>query len=101
MSANIQASSYLSKALQRPQRKQPVWTELGSWGGEHSEDSRAQHTHTQKDAPPIVTGKVAPWDLCAQVAEEESAEQPALSLQVPRILRDLGQDDGKREWGDK
>lgn len=43
-----------------------------------------------------MTRQVAARDLCAQVAEEESAQQPALGLRVPRILWDLtgGQRDG-------
>lgn len=89
--------SYLSEALQRSEGKQPVRPELGSQRGEQGEDGSAQNTQTQEDTPPVVTRQVAPRDLRAQVAEEEGAQQPALSLRVPRVLRDLGQEDGERE----
>ncbi len=57
----------------------------------------AQNPETQKQTPPVVTGQVTTNDLRAQVAEEEGAQQPALSLRIPRVLRDLKQEDGERE----
>ena len=88
--------THLPKALQRSQCKQPVWSHLGSQRGEQSESSGAQNTQTQEDRPTIVTRQVAAGDLCAQIAKEEGSQQPALSLRVPRILRDLGEEDGER-----
>lgn len=81
---------HLSDALQHSQAEQPVQAELSGKRGEQGEDSGAKHTQTQEDTPPVVTGQVAPQELCAQVAEEEGSQQPALSLRVPRILWDLG-----------
>lgn len=45
-----------------------------------------------------MTRQVATRDLCAQIAKEEGSQQPALSLRVPRILRDLGEEDAERGY---
>lgn len=87
---------HLSNALQHPQSKEPVWAQLSGRSGEYSEEGRAEHPQAQEEFPAIVTREVAPWNLCAQVAEEESAKEPTLCFQIPRILRDLKEDGGDR-----
>jgi len=77
--------THLSDALQHPDGDEVARPQVGGHWGEQREDYSSQDAEAQQPLGPVAAGQVAAGHLRQDVAVEEGAQDPALSLRVPVV----------------